>query len=104
VKATVRVTRPTRKNCDDEACAIHTGNRKNGRHGAGEVIIPEPGDLQAQVTYRWDDHGNREASFDLWDRATKTWTLGLPLPARPRRAHAAAVQRARRWRRTGVLS
>mgnify|MGYP001611464834 CR=1 FL=1 len=100
----VRVTRSRRRNCPFDTCAVHTGNRKRGPHMRGELIIPTPGDVQALVVRVWDDNGERAAHVDVYDRQSQTWTYDLPLPARPRKAYAGAVRRAREHLRAGAMS
>jgi len=98
----VRVTRSLRQNCDAPACGAHMGNRKRGPHMRCELVIPTPGDVQAAVYRVWDDNGTRAAYLITYDG--RTWSGRQALPARPRRAHASAVQRAKAFVRTGVLA
>lgn len=101
MKTTIRRPSKTRT-CHDDNCTVHVYPRRRGDHGAGELVIPTPGDVQALVVRRWDDNGRREAYMVLFDASG--CSAAQPLPSRPRKAHAAAVQRARLWRRTGVMS
>jgi hypothetical protein len=97
-----RVTRSRRKRCPIDWCTVHYGNRKLGPHAVGR-LIPESGPSDALVLRVLHDDGRREARMAVYDPKTQTWTYGLPLPARPRKAYTAAVANARRFVREGVL-
>lgn len=98
----VYVTRSEKRNCNVDWCMVHKGRRKLGWHAAGQ-LVPETGPAQALVLRILHEDGRRTANMAVYDRNTKTWTYEVPLPARPRKAYAAAVSRARRFVRSGVL-
>lgn len=88
--------------CDAEGCGAHFYPRRNGPHMRAELVIPSPGEVQGAVYRVWDDNGYRAAYMDVYDG--QGWMYGLPLPSRPRKVLAPAVQRARRFVRSGVLA
>lgn len=104
----VRATRSTRKNCPHELCTVHVGNMKLGDHMRAE-IVPADGPAQRLILRTWDDAGHRGAYMLRCTRSRVGgkvrihWSGPLSLPSKPRAAHAAAVQRARMFVRTGEL-
>lgn len=87
--------------CSVPNCGAHFYPRRKGPHLFAEVVIPTPGDVQAVVYRALHDDGHREAFVLAYSAGC--WSDRLPLPSKPRKAHAAAVSRARLFVRTGAL-
>lgn len=86
-----------RRTCTVPGCAVHFWPRRRGPHGAAELIIPTPGNVQGAVYRRLHLDGTRTANIAVYDPKRRTWAMDQPLPTRPRVAWQGAVRRARAW-------
>lgn len=94
----MRVRRSSkRRTCNVPGCGAHFWPRRRGPHIACEVVIPVPGRMEGAVYRRLHLDGSRTADIAVYDRKTRTWAMGQPLPARPRKAWQEAVRHARAW-------